>query len=49
MARVAPLRPSLPSTLASHMYYKTRLDLARTQRRMEKEFGRDFFTEVSQR
>lgn len=46
MSRAAPLRPRLPSTLASHLYYKTRLDLARTQRRMENEFGRDFFTEV---
>jgi len=46
LAWAAPLRPRLPSTLASHLYYKTRLDLARTQRKMENEFGRDFFTET---
>lgn len=42
--RAQALRPALPTCLSAHMYYHKRLGLARTQRKMEQEFGRDFFT-----
>jgi hypothetical protein len=34
----------LRNTFAAHVYYRKRLELARTQRRMEAEFGRQYFT-----
>jgi hypothetical protein len=46
LARAFALRPALPSRVAAHMYYKSRLELARTQRKMEEEFGRDYFTKT---
>jgi hypothetical protein len=46
LARAFNLRPALPSRVAAHMYYKSRLELARTQHKMEEEFGRDYFTKT---
>ena len=43
-AAAVALRPQLRNTLAAHAYYRKRLELARTQRRMEAEFGRQYFT-----